>query len=851
MSLRAAGAAAGAIPANISISQFATPAGRIVQYVKDYSGLAFIVSIVIVAWWFYTVGFPRFSWFYHEENIDSFLSENNFLEDNLKGLLTFVVPRGFDKFEVSLETLSKDISNLKANIEANFPNNYQKAIIHYYAFYDLIKHPDPASIPYPPPNGFSTDYNKFYKFYATYLSLSGEVDMSGMGNDQKAYEVYKLDNPEGAGKNPYKLKEKIRKLGEGFEALAKSLNQLIRDLSSKDYLAYIIIPDDETLTKVKRDLEKYKANINDVYTQDFKYTNVNEFSWYFFECLQKDNPQMPNYDSNLTYILTNYVNSDYKTRQKARNLLIKNNTLCDFLDRHPLFAKVQFATQFNDKKAAYSKLKSIYASAIVNLDDFMKEINNIKLFINYCHITNLYLSTYCKEHKGYNRYHIMRIYNDRYTGRGWDFFVGMMKPYFQDIIIDRILAHLLRIFTAEYWKERLAHFMTLWGRVGNSIMNIPANVMSDIKSRRNMKKEPFEEIKVNQYEGFLGAIFGPIIAVGKFFMSMLKIALTIADLFMAFTKDPFGVLKDAFTLIFATLISIILVILYVIISLPIFIIIPFGLYFFFTDIVLWLINAFYRIWMFLFIVLFVAILTVINVATKGGVQKLMLCENSPGAWYKHANYHLRNIYERSTFCSVPCPTGYAPSTSGRWCSPTPDQHPSFCPEAEIMRIYSGYKRTDIKYSYPDYKTFGNVKYETSTPLEKENKLFKHFRIGKRFFEKCNKPMENFTDVSKSICSNLDAIEKSKPHGLTDADVIRLRRLCRQSFCNSRSAYGFCNKPQSFTEDDPSALIKNICMIVFSIIMFTILVIIIVYVTFEDGGAIMSFKLPDIHQVCSK
>jgi len=762
--------------------------------------------------------------------MDVFLGENEFLESNLKGLMAFTsIPKSVATlFGIDTTSLLTTITKLKTAIQDDFSGDYQKAIVHYYTFYDMVKNKEsPTYVPYKP-HEFSTPYYKFYRAYVSYCSLTGLIDMSGKGDDEKLYEIYKLDNPQLSSNNPHQLVNKIINVGNELKALGEFVKKIANDQSAQHMLSFLIVPEEATLAATKVDLAKYKSNINDVYAEDFPYTKINELSWYFFESLRGGNPQLPPYDENLKYLIVNYLNNDFETRQKAKTLLIKNDILCQFLDRYPIFSKLTFAPQINNANELYGKLKEIYSTASQDLDSYVGEISDTKSFINYSCILNLYLNTYCREHKGYNRYHILRIYQNKYKGHGLDFFKELIIPHFQDLIVDRVLAHWIRMFTATYWEECYTRFTSKWMSLGQIIMNIPFKVAEGIQNKRGMNKEKFQPLKINTYEGFLGKIFGPLIAIGKFFMGIVKITLMIVKLLMRFASDPFGVLMDILTLIIATLFAVVLVIIYMIISIPPILMIPFAIYFMFTEIILWMAKAIQLGSIFLLILLCVCLATLINVITRGKLQSVMLCENSPGAWYKYPNYHIRNIYERSFMCAKPCPTGYAPSETGFMCKPIPKGHPNYCPQAEIMRIFTGYKRGDIKYSYPDYSTLGNIKYETSLPSTREQYLFNHFKSGKTFFDRCRKPMENYSDISQNICSSLDVIKKSKPNGLTSKDIDRLERLCRQSYCKSTGIYGFCNKYRSFNEDESSSLIKNICMIIFSLIMFTIIVIIIIY-----------------------
>ena len=128
-----------------------TPAGKIVQFVKEYSSLALIILIIIIIYVLIMNGFPRFNWFSHSENMDVFLGENEFLESNLKGLMAFTsIPKSVATlFGIDTASLLTTITKLKTAIQDDFSGDYQKAIVHYYTFYDMVKNKEsPTYVPY-------------------------------------------------------------------------------------------------------------------------------------------------------------------------------------------------------------------------------------------------------------------------------------------------------------------------------------------------------------------------------------------------------------------------------------------------------------------------------------------------------------------------------------------------------------------------------------------------------------------------------------------------------------------------------------------------------------------------------
>ena len=883
-----------------------TPAGKILTYVYDYLGLIILLVVIFIIYFFIKNGFPRMNGMSHAENMDTFLSEKNFLNDNIVSLLQAKLPSYFELFIGNKDAFNKKRHELRHAIEELYANDVEKAVRQYFIFYNIVNKSSNHTI-YVNGNVRSTKYKKFYDAYVIYSSLTGELDTTGMSESEKIAQVYMMDFPSTTSENTTPIESssselekdqdylafkksnklpqrksdtgalvhRIKICGQLIEEFTQLIINTVKEINANNLLYMVSLPPNEDLKAIAKQMLIHK-DPSIAYKADFKYSNVNEYLWHYFEAMNPDT-SMISYDSNLKYIIVNYLNSDYETRQKARNILIKSDELCDFLDKHPILSKVHFSDAVKNKTETYQRLKKIYSlmkvvssnrSASNSLDQneiediqdtdvnnsqsggiksFYQEMVDLKMFINYTYIAYLYFYIYRNQHKRYNRHTITSIYEQKFKTNS-EFFLEMMKPHAEDLWHNRIVMPFLRMFTKDYWEGLYEYAVLTYMKLGEMIMNIPFSVADNIQNKRGFKVEKFQQIKHNTYEGFLGGLFAPIIAIGKFFMGIVKITMVIVQLFIRFTKDPFGVLIDIFMLLISTLISILLVIIYGITTLPPLIWIIHGVIvviLFIWDLVKFVIGLWYNV-VFLIIAFFiVAFLTTLNFMFRGKINSWIQCQNSPAAWYKTPNYQYRNVYERTLMCSKPCPTGYRTSESGLLCLPIPDGHPNYCPQAAVMRIYTGHKRNDFKYSYPDYQVKGNVKYELSLPSKREKKLLDHFKIGRKFFQVCEKPMQNYLDISRGICSNIDAIKAAKPFNMSDEDIRRLERVCRQSYCNSKGTYGFCNKYRDFNEDDnTSSLIKNICMIIFSIVMFTVISIIVVYVAMEGSvDQIFSFSLP--------
>ena len=290
--------------------------------------------------------------------------------------------------------------------------------------------------------------------------------------------------------------------------------------------------------------------------------------------------------------------------------------------------------------------------------------------------------------------------------------------------------------------------------------------------------------------------------------------ITLVLIVLAFFAAPMKFLLLIFGLIVVT----ILYVIYAVLNLPPFIYIVAAIWFLIMDIVpLILFCIIYGGILFL-IFIGCLILAGLNFISKNGLKDVVLCDNSPGSWYKVANSHLGNKWERGIFCSRPCFSIYAPDTTGTNCVRIPNGYPPYCPQAEIMRIYSS-KKADSKYKFENYNDKGNLAYMGKTPMEREFMLKNYYLRKRNFMNICNKEMADYNNIALNICASVDSIKDLQPK-----DKERLKQVCQQAFCTSDKNYPFCAKISELKEDDQNALIKKIITILVIIIVFCLVIL---------------------------
>lgn len=330
-----------------------------------------------------------------------------------------------------------------------------------------------------------------------------------------------------------------------------------------------------------------------------------------------------------------------------------------------------------------------------------------------------------------------------------------------------------------------------------------------------LKKSIFEKLK--QIEIIRKAVHA-IQTIMRFFPIIYLVLIILAF---------FGKPLEYVMLFIAMLFVCIIYVIYAILNLPPFIFVPMVIWFIIRDILPLILYCMIFAALLIVILLFCLILSIVNAMTGGALKNIVLCQNSPAAWYKTPNFHFDNRYERGLFCSRPCFPRYQPDTTGMNCTKLPAGYPGFCPQAEAMRLYTG-TRKDRVYMYKDYKIVGNIKYLKNDPLAREGILKNHYLRKAKFMNVCDEKMRDYDPVALAICSATEMIPNDKGNPLTknmsSKDIKKLRNVCRQGFCNSRKNYPFCTFIGASDDDDESMIVKKVIKITIMIIVFVFVVL---------------------------
>lgn len=283
----------------------------------------------------------------------------------------------------------------------------------------------------------------------------------------------------------------------------------------------------------------------------------------------------------------------------------------------------------------------------------------------------------------------------------------------------------------------------------------------------------------------------------------------------------------------AVIVSIIWIIVFIL-GQPVLRVIPYLPYALFKVWIPWLAYSILISGIFLVLLIVCLVLAIANEASGGKLKNLVLCQNSPEAWFKVSSFQHKNIFKRGFFCSRPCLSRYKPdqNTQG-FCEKLKRDTPGFCPNSEIMRIYTGFKRKDRVYTFKSYSA-KNPKYYFKSPMMREGLLRDSFMRRRKFLEQCEKPMAPYKNLTLNICSSTDAYLKTRFNGMDDKAIKRLRNVCGAAYCSASSNYPFCNKLANSSDMDSSMLVKQIIKIILSIIIFFVILIFVFNYMFRQS-----------------
>jgi hypothetical protein len=340
-----------------------------------------------------------------------------------------------------------------------------------------------------------------------------------------------------------------------------------------------------------------------------------------------------------------------------------------------------------------------------------------------------------------------------------------------------------------------------------------------------------------------GALFSLVKSIGVFFSSFLPVGLQLLMYIQMLFSEPFKAIMGIIMLLFVVALSILLMLVYTILTLPIlfgcsaawafFGILSIGLTCTYTFGSLILRTGIVVVMLVVFLIIWL-----IDLITNGMIVRMLQCEEDPDAPEFRTHMQDRNGYMRYTMtCLYPCFSGYRPlalkflGNTPTFCRRMESSRPNFCPQQQLLRFFRG-RGLAKPYMFDMYKPTLFFNYYNE---DKRRQIIKDtFKERGAYLKSCSKAMDpRFAHIARHVCTNLKNFQYAN-----DSERAGVQQICKQIFCEDKT-----NKPgyksvckylsKDATDDDssmggdPFGILKKALML--GIVALTILVVIIAFV----------------------
>lgn len=352
--------------------------------------------------------------------------------------------------------------------------------------------------------------------------------------------------------------------------------------------------------------------------------------------------------------------------------------------------------------------------------------------------------------------------------------------------------------------------LTATGMAFDKVQNVATSIY---KKGRDMWE------RAHRLRAFIWAVqaFAQFIATTIRISAIFFVIVVVFRMIIGFFEAPIEFIMLAFSCVYLPILFVIYYIFYI----PPFFQLLFLVWFIIMDVIPLLAYTVLYGAIFLIITLIIMLLSIVNFISCGKLNKMTLCQNSPKGWYTTPNYQLMNKYQRGILCSKPCLIGYHPDETTDVCVKSPPGFPSFCPQSQVMRVYSNESNTmDRKFTFQQYETKTSYKYGKSAPENREH-LLKDFYLKKyKYLDICRENLQHYEFLPLTICSSLEMLQNN---GLDSKQINKLKLACRQSFCSGNSNYTFCQNLDPTDGDTDKNYWVRIIKIVLMMIVFVLIV----------------------------
>jgi hypothetical protein len=351
--------------------------------------------------------------------------------------------------------------------------------------------------------------------------------------------------------------------------------------------------------------------------------------------------------------------------------------------------------------------------------------------------------------------------------------------------------------TKAVWLNRLLYILTL-GRHRQNNKDDPVELFGEEEGKEIGKilakydipaaeDGPAEE---DVQENF-SALFSMARAAVRFFRNFIPLWFAFVDYINNFGKDPLGSLFGIIMLIIGPWIGLFILLIYSILSLPIWFgastswLIA-GLVAVLTAWIYFIYSFLSRVFLTIVLFFFFIGLWFVDVMTGGLLVKLMQCEEDPDAPEIRKNYVYGNGYNKGVLgCLYPCPGGFRPrpiywlGNTSYLCSRQEKSAPNMCPQQQILRFFRG--RQLVKPLMYDLHKPGLL-FRFLPQSEKILTIRQTYKKRRDFLNTChNKLSPKFEPICRHVCGNLHnyAFKSTK-----EKEAMKL--LCKQLYCEGNT-----------------------------------------------------------------
>jgi hypothetical protein len=390
----------------------------------------------------------------------------------------------------------------------------------------------------------------------------------------------------------------------------------------------------------------------------------------------------------------------------------------------------------------------------------------------------------------------------------WDMWMTRRKftnaiwtVYYFPFVVD-VFEHQIPVYWKHFPKrfdEDIQKVMTGWLWLGELIAELPcASAYTDRDERAQKckvgdtfvgaKEAPVAQAQAQQGEVVenldMGAIGKMIKLIVTFFINVGTVMTAIGDILASFATDPLGTIFRIISIFLGTIIGVVLMINYTILSILLLPVIWGFLYSWTKNMGLGIVVTVQLTLYSVAIAGPYALMWLADFALGGVITRMLRCENAPDSWYQRAGFADGNEYTRRfPICICPCGARYA--TWASWlCSRLPGYRPSHCPQQQIARIamHRGKVPTDGPLTLGDLHP--DAAFRRKPSVEKRDFLLAMYRDKMTWYQKCYAALDGYDYLTRHVCNNFTFMA-----GLEDPKTqAALAEVCNECFCQFDKDY---------------------------------------------------------------